>query len=328
MLMDVFIDNLKYFEEVMRLTQKQIAEKMFVSPASYCKIRKGDQLPSLDFLLKCESYFGVSIDTLLRVNLKNMEQSESELIDSRYVGCYIVYHAEANLFSKFFCDSDNQFTEIKTGILIIKKSSCGKMLKAVFYSNFAREIGERHFRELKKLGNSFMNMQTYLNNVRTGCTVYEGNVHFTTQYMQICFTENKFGHKALLSFHRMNEGIRFQAALGTVSMTSDGGPSLGYIGVSHVILHEADEEILKSLMIQNRKKMDFLLIHEMVKRTLESCDEIEDCTVKQYMVSTAIYKFIERMLLDESSRPLGITPVEDNLWCAKVLRDNHKVKSA
>lgn len=318
--MQIFLSNLKYYEEVLKLTQKQIAEKMYVSPATYCKIRKGDQLPSIDFLMKAESFFGVSIDTLLHTDLKNVEQEKSGLVDLRYIGCYIVYHSGANLFSKFFCGLEDQFLELKTGILIIRKSTNGKELKATFYSNFVREIGERHFHELKKMGNAFMNMQTYLNNMQTGGGVFEGDVHFTSKYMQICFKEKQYGSKALLSFHRMDEGIRLHATLGTVSMALGGGPSLGYLGVSHITLNETDEEILKILMTQNRKKMDFLLIHEMVKQVIENSEDIDDITVKQYMVSTTIYKFIEKILVDESSRPLGITPVEDNLWCSMVLK--------
>lgn len=314
--MEIFLKNLNFFEVSLNLNQKQMADRLYASPPQYNKVRTGRQLPSLGFLLNAEKTFGVTIDELLHVDLQDdiEDNHEYEQMDSRYVGTYVVYYCSSDLYSKYFFVVDNPSVEVKAGLLMIYKKESEKVLKACLWTGLSKERASVHFHELKKLGNGVMNMRTYMSSVGKECDSFEGNVFFSKKHIQIDLTE-KQGGKALLTFHR-TEGVKFNAALGTSSMLQAGDvSSLSYIGLCDFPLQCTNEEISKYLVMQDRKMLDFPLIHNYVGEIVKKCEQVENVSVRHFMASSELYNLIIKILISEKSKPTGVTKPENALYC-------------
>lgn len=314
--MEIFLKNLNFFEVSLKLTQKQMADRLYASPPQYNKVRSGRQLPSLGFLLNAEKTFGVTIDELLHVDLQDEGEGEHKYdrMDSRYVGCYVVYYCSSDLYNKFLSVADDSLMELKAGILIIHKNESEKALNACLWTGFKKERVDVHFQELKKFRNGMLNMRSYMSSVGKECDFFEGNVFFSKKHVQIVLTEKHFGGKALLTFHR-TEGMKFHAALGNASMLQGGGvSSLSYIGLCDFPLQCPDDEISKYLIMQERKMVDFSLLHDYVGEIVEKCEAVEDISIRHFMASSELYKLVMRILVSEKCKPTGITEPENNLW--------------
>lgn len=61
----MFGERLRYLRECEELTQKELSEKLGISPSTLAHYESGRRDPGLDMLKKCANYFGVSVDYLL-----------------------------------------------------------------------------------------------------------------------------------------------------------------------------------------------------------------------------------------------------------------------
>lgn len=46
------------------LTQKEVAEKCYISKKTYERYENGERIPPIDFIIRCADLYGVSIDYL------------------------------------------------------------------------------------------------------------------------------------------------------------------------------------------------------------------------------------------------------------------------
>lgn len=67
--MSEFYNMLRKLRESRGLTQREVAEHLGLSPASYSLYEKGMREPRYDMLEKMAAYFGVSIDYLMTGNV-------------------------------------------------------------------------------------------------------------------------------------------------------------------------------------------------------------------------------------------------------------------
>ncbi len=76
-------DNIKNFRTAAGLSQKDLAEKLFVTPQAVSRWEKGDVEPSIATLVSMSEIFGVSIDEICG---KEIEKPEPEVIEeTKYV---------------------------------------------------------------------------------------------------------------------------------------------------------------------------------------------------------------------------------------------------
>lgn len=68
--------NLKVLRKEQRLSQQVLANKLFISRACLAKYEGGVNEPSLNLTVKISRYFGVSVDTLLTVDLEKTRLAE------------------------------------------------------------------------------------------------------------------------------------------------------------------------------------------------------------------------------------------------------------
>lgn len=48
------------------LTQKEVAEKCYISKKTYERYENGERIPPIDFIIRCADLYGVSIDYLCK----------------------------------------------------------------------------------------------------------------------------------------------------------------------------------------------------------------------------------------------------------------------
>lgn len=74
-------ENIRKYRKKSGLTQRGLAEQLFLTPQTVSKWEKGLSEPNLKDLCKLSSIFSISTDTLLGNHLKNDNQSVMIAID-------------------------------------------------------------------------------------------------------------------------------------------------------------------------------------------------------------------------------------------------------
>ena len=327
---DPFSKNLKHIEVVNQLTQKEVADRIPVSVSQYSKVCTGKQMPSISFVLGVEKAFGISLDSLLHVDLEEEAKKPSTTyssFDQRYQGCYMIYYQDSNLYDKFFAEYAEKDVEVKAGILVVSKDDINRSkLKVSLWMGYSRERASIHYEQIKKFGKSMATVIGYLMSTNRNCDVFEGTAIFTKEYVQFDLTEQSCGSKALITLHSMREGTKYKAGLGTLSMSlKDRASTLRYIGISDTNLTCSEDEISRHLMMEN-VNVDFSLINEAVVDIMEKSEFFDDSIDKQLIISNEIYKLIKKILQSKTCRPAGVTEIENRRWCHLVeseMKNNH-----
>lgn len=79
--MEIFLaSNIKLLRKRKKRTQDDVAVAISLKRASYCGIELGNALPGLESLISLSNYFGVAVDTLLKIDLQQLSEFQlSEL---------------------------------------------------------------------------------------------------------------------------------------------------------------------------------------------------------------------------------------------------------
>lgn len=73
--------NLKYLRAQKGISQREIAADLTITRARYAKYEEALSEPPIEVLLKLCQYHQISIDTLITVDLKNLDR-KTELIEN------------------------------------------------------------------------------------------------------------------------------------------------------------------------------------------------------------------------------------------------------
>lgn len=78
--------NTKFFRKSKKVSQKELAQHLNVSRATYQSYENGRNEPSIDTLIKMADFFGVSVDTLIGhdnhiVDLQTVSKNQKYVID-------------------------------------------------------------------------------------------------------------------------------------------------------------------------------------------------------------------------------------------------------
>lgn len=85
----IFAEKIQYLRKSRKLSQEQLAEIMNVSRQAVSKWESGQSYPDIDKLVDISSYFGVSIDSLIKDNYEcvghQYEETEIRNNSSRHI---------------------------------------------------------------------------------------------------------------------------------------------------------------------------------------------------------------------------------------------------
>jgi transcriptional regulator with XRE-family HTH domain len=102
------VENIKLERKKLKLTQKQLAEKLGVSDSTLSYWERGDFEPDSVSLLKLANYFGVTVDYLLGRKFADNQTKISEN-DIRYA-----------LFGSNGAETEKQWVEVQQFVRFIK----------------------------------------------------------------------------------------------------------------------------------------------------------------------------------------------------------------
>ena len=71
-------NSIKHHRKRLRMTQENLADKLFVSPNYIYELEKSHKTPSLQLLINMSEIFGVSIDSLFMPDIATGENGDKE----------------------------------------------------------------------------------------------------------------------------------------------------------------------------------------------------------------------------------------------------------
>ena len=73
------LNKIRDIREDRELTQKEVAEKTYVSKKTYERYENGERIPPIDFMIRLANYYNVSIDYLCgRTDVKETARKPQE----------------------------------------------------------------------------------------------------------------------------------------------------------------------------------------------------------------------------------------------------------
>ncbi len=80
--MKILSDNLRYLRIANKLSQKGFSDKISLNRPRYAKYEEGGAEPPLEILMQIASYYHISIDLLLHVDLRDIPEEEIRLVET------------------------------------------------------------------------------------------------------------------------------------------------------------------------------------------------------------------------------------------------------
>lgn len=254
-------NNLKVIISQNGTTQKELADKIGVAPATMSDYCKGHRLPSVDFLFSLKSLYDISIDDFITKDisipstsseLNNATFSGMQEIYSKLVGTYFIYYLDTGKYK----GRDNRVPSdsLTYGILSIYKTSTA--FDAVEYGCVAA-LGMRSREEARCLKNNIDYFEDTTDIVdyfskNYQSTFYSGGVDITQEHIFISLSHSNTD-KSLVILHRVdNNKDNYLGGIGTVNSVSKGRermPVVQYVGLSRYPLEMSDEEVHHALLL-------------------------------------------------------------------------------
>lgn len=98
----MFSDKLRFLRQHQELAQGEVAKKLHLTHATYCRYENGVHQPDFDTLKRIANFFDVSIDYLLE-NDKDLNENE-EIVDLNN----FIMNGNYTIYSKFPTDRDRK----------------------------------------------------------------------------------------------------------------------------------------------------------------------------------------------------------------------------
>lgn len=83
--MKILSNNLRYLRARKKLTQKEVADKLCISRGCYAKYEDSKSTPPLETMQKISSFFYVSIDLMVSVELQDINLDELLLLEDNRI---------------------------------------------------------------------------------------------------------------------------------------------------------------------------------------------------------------------------------------------------
>lgn len=325
--------NLKKLLTDNNTTQKELAEKLGVSPASLTDYCKGRRMPGVDFFVRLKNLYGISIDDFLT---KHHAQSSPVLSSQplslddtllttyhKYCGIYYAYYFDT---SKYKGRNDQSPSDsLRYGVILIYENQTHLGIPkfhcaAVLGIKFRDAIDD-----IKNALESFSDPWHMVDYIENNCpeTAYYGDFTLSQEHAFLYMAHDSTD-KALLILHRVdNNKKNYIGGMGTINSVSKGRkrePVVQFIGLSRYALTMSTEEIHHNLLLNYPSFKAESEAEEMIKNfsALYEAKEGESQSFSDFqklvMVRSALERYIKKSLERNMFRYGKISEIDDDEW--------------
>lgn len=258
----VISSNLKKLIAQQNTTQKELAQKLGVAPASMTDYCKGRRIPNIEFFMSLKKHYGISIDDFLTRSIgpsaealpSGRLRTDPAILTTcqKYCGMYFVYYFDTSKFKGR--DTQPPRDSLLYGILYIYENPSTLDLPEY---GCAAVLGISDRNQVILLKKSAERLQTpseilaYIEKNYSN-TAYYGDFQLSQEHAFISMS-HAATDKALLILHRVdNNKPNYTGGIGTINSVSKGRqrmPVVQFMGISRYPLSMSVEEIHHCLLL-------------------------------------------------------------------------------
>ena len=321
------------------ITQKSLAERLEIAPASMTDYCKGRRIPNTEFFIRLKQLYNISIDDFLTGYIDSSAASPSpsgsgSAINSssaetcrKYCGTYFLYYFDTSKYKgrDTLVPRDSLFYGVldiyrNSTALELSKYSCAAVL-GIGDRDKAAAVKET----LAGIKDPLM-LLAYINKEYRS-TAYYGDFDLSREHAFLTMTHDSTD-KALLILHRVDSNkTEYLGGIGTINSISKGrekDPVIQFIGVSRYPLAMSEEEIHHSLLLNYPTFKAEAETEEMIrnfKALYVEEGEAKD-TFSEYQKAIVVRSTLERAIRKSLERNMfrygKITGRDDDEWYHRI----------
>ncbi len=329
----IISSNLKRLITQNKTTQKELAEKLKVAPASMSDYCKGRRVPNVEFFVSLKNLYDISIDDFITKSI-NPSPSTPPVRESsidhnimttyhKYCGLYYVYYFDTSKYKGR--DTQPPKDSVLYGVLYIYKNPSSLEVPE-FSCAAVLGIKERENATLiKKTLEGFKDPSKIVDHIgnKYPNTAYYGDFELSQEHAFVSIRHTNTD-KALLIFHRVdNNKVNYTGGIGTINSISKGrerAPVVQFMGVSRYPLSMSIEEIHHSLLLNYPTFKAESETEEMIQnfKALYVDSEASKQGFSEYQKSIVIRSTLERYIKKSLERNMfrygKISERDDDEW--------------
>lgn len=329
----IISSNLKRLISQNHTTQKELAERIGVAPATMTDYCKGRRVPNVDFLLALKNLYDISIDDFLTKSIRPTGGSSAAAkysIDPnilatyrKYCGIYFIYYFDTARYKGR--DTQTPKESVHFGILFIYENpsslSNPEFSCAAILGIEDREECAALKETLESLGDA-SRIIDFIDTKYSG-TAFHGDFELSPDHAFISMSHANT-NKALLIIHRVDNNKRnYTGGIGTINYVSKGrerAPVVQFMGISRYPLVMSVEEIHHSLLLNYPGFSAETETEEMIRgfKALYMDDNETVAGFTEYQKSIMIRSMLERYIRKSLERNVfrygKISERDDDSW--------------
>lgn len=333
--------NLKYLQKINDIkTQKELAEKMDISPSALTKIMSEAQIPGPHFLIQIKKNFQCSIDDFMFTDMEETVNQKSEVREilsseksDKFLGVYQMYYFDTSAYKGRERNGDAK--ALKSGVLIVHKDAKREeCFQAIALFNLKKDEADDCYKKCDQMleNSGFSQMKHYLKNYDAEHYLYEGTMEFSAKYVYLSM---EFGNKdKMLTILYNPDGSNTKNYIGglgamvSVSKGRNASPCVQYLGISKYSLLCSREEIAAHLLMHYPNVKTYDSIDNLMAMITKFYDSEEDrdylnSDEKKIMIRYHIDKVINETIERNLFRTVIVSGQDDDDFYHFIKRVNH-----
>ena len=329
----IISSNLKRLIAQNKTTQKELANRLGVAPASMTDYCKGRRVPNVEFFVSLKNLYDISIDDFLTKSINpsatTLPVKESTIDRSmmatyyKYCGIYFVYYFDTSKYKGR--DTQPPRDSVRYGILFIYENPSSLDVSEFSCAAILGINDRENVTGLKKTLEGLKDPSKIIDYIGSNYpnTAYYGDFELTQEHAFISMTHTNTD-KALLILHRVdNNKANYTGGIGTINSVSKGrerAPVVQFIGVSRYPLTMSVEEIHHSLLLNYPSFKAENETEEMIRNfkalyvdNEESRQEFSEYQ-KSIVVKSTLERYIKKSLERNMFRYGKISERDDDEW--------------
>ena len=328
-LSEIIAANLKELLRVNRVTQKELADKMGLAPATMSEYCKGRRIPGAEFFVLLKNLYGISIDDFLtktEVVSPSVSRDSSAAIDSamaatyrKYSGLYFLYYLDTSKYKGR--DFLSARESLQYGLLYLYELPSSidlpSFASAAILGIDSREKAESIYTELEKQTSSRLVLD-YMNKHAQN-TAYYGSFELSQNHAYVNIRHDTTDRALLIFYHVESNKKEFIGGLGTINSVSKGRehmPVAQFMGISRYPLIMSEEEIQHALLLHYpnfKAEAEAAEMTDVFKTIYSQKNNITEYH-KSVMVRSTLERAIKNTLERNMFRCAKISARDDDEW--------------
>ena len=322
------------------ITQKELAEKLGVAPASMTDYCKGRRIPNVEFFVSLKNLYDICIDDFLT---KSIHPSSTGLpvnepffdrnimtTYQKYCGLYFIYYFDTSKYKGR--DTQPPRDSLVYGVLYIYENPTSLEFPEFSCAAVLGIKGREEVTRVKGILNNMDEPSEIIEYIGTQFphTAYYGDFELSQEHAFISIRHANTD-KALIIFHRVdNNKPDYTGGIGTINSISKGRermPVVQFIGISRHPLSMSIEEIHHSLLLnyptfkaeKEAEEMiqNFKALYDDSDETRQNFSEYQ----KEIIMRSTLERYIRKSLERNMFRYGKISERDDDEWY-------HSIKAA